>query len=372
MVIFPVKTSSQKAVLGVAFSVSVLAVIAVSLRLIAHAIAHKRWTPSDYFIIAACIFAVGLQSVSITGVFQAGIGYGHVTEIALEYGLEPITKLSQLIIPLQFLWVLSLSCTKISILYLYLKLFPIRWVVWSSYATIFIIIAWTIATILAGCFICRPFAFNWDKAIPGGSCGDQVTSFTVTGIINLITDVIVLLLPMRPLYQLQMATYKKVTLITVFGLGTLTCVISALRISILSTMDFTDITFTIPKANIFSGLEPCLAVVLASVPMMRPLLGQSAATPYGSGKKPVNTGAKSTGPKEVGDDGFERLDDDTSDLWLRPIGLQHRADASALRDTMPGDASEEDQDSLNWHERSGHIKGHGITVKQSFNVSERG
>lgn len=93
--------------------------------------------------------------------------------------------------------------------------------VWSSYVTMVIIVAWTIATILAGCLICRPFAYNWDKSIPGGSCGDQVTSFTITGVINLVTDVIVLLLPMRPLYQLQMATYKRVTLVAVFGLGTL-------------------------------------------------------------------------------------------------------------------------------------------------------
>jgi hypothetical protein len=162
-----------------------------------------------------------LQSISIAGVFHAGIGYGHVTDILVEYGLEPITKLSQLIIPLQFLWVLSLSCTKISILYLYILIFPIRWVVWGSYMTMSIIVAWTVATILAGCLVCQPFAFNWDKSIPGGSCGDQVTSFTITGIINLITDIVVLLLPMRPLYQLQMATFKRVTLVAVFGLGTL-------------------------------------------------------------------------------------------------------------------------------------------------------
>jgi hypothetical protein len=162
-----------------------------------------------------------LQSVSITGVFIAGIGYGYVVNIVPDYGLEPITMLSQLIIPLQFLWVLSLSCTKISILCLYLKIFPHRWMVWSSYATISIIVAWTIATILAGCLVCRPFAFNWDKTIINGSCGDQVTSFTFTGLINLITDIIVILLPMQPLYQLQMALYKKLTLGLVFGLGIL-------------------------------------------------------------------------------------------------------------------------------------------------------
>lgn len=238
MAAFPIVTHDQKAVLGVALAFSTLAVVAVSLRLLAHAIAHKKWTYSDYLIIAAYVrppetltavrvsndlqvFAVGLQSVSITGVFEAVIGYGHVTDIVLEHGPGPITKLSQLIIPLQFLWVLSLSCTKLSILCLYLRIFPFRWITWSSYATMSIIVAWTVATVLAGCLICRPFAFNWDKTITGGSCGNQVTSFTVTGVLNLVTDVVVLLLPMQPLYQLQMTMYKKVVFISIFGLGIL-------------------------------------------------------------------------------------------------------------------------------------------------------
>ncbi|RAR09007.1 integral membrane protein [Stemphylium lycopersici] len=346
MAMFPIQTRDQRTVLGISFSFSVLAVVAVSLRLTAHAVAKKRWTPSDYLLIAACTFAVSLQSISITGVFQAGIGYGHVTDITLEYGVEPITKLLQLLIPLQFLRVLSLSCTKMSILHLYRQIFPILpWVIWGSYVTASIVLAWTVAAVLTISFACRPFAFNWDKTIPGGKCSNQVTSLTATAVVNLVTDVMVLLLPMRPLYKLQMATYKKVTLFAVFGLGIFTCVISALRISVLSTMDFGDITFTIPKVNIFTGLEPCLAVILASIPMMRPLFGRLQTTPYGSCKKPAETKPRSEIPKGVSVDGFERLDDETRHLWLRPVGGDGCANASNLRETVPEDVSEEDAES---------------------------
>lgn len=102
-------------------------------------------------------------------------------------------------------------------------------------------------------------------------------------------------------------------------IGPSTCVISALRISVLSSMDFTDITYTIPRANIFSGLEPCLAVVLASVPMMRPLLGRSVYTPNGTGPK---SSAPSAGPKAdapAPGDGFQRLGDNSSQLCLQPL-----------------------------------------------------
>lgn len=54
-IIFPIETKAQRQVLGVALAFSILAVIAVCLRLLAHQLAQKKWTPSDYFIIAACV-----------------------------------------------------------------------------------------------------------------------------------------------------------------------------------------------------------------------------------------------------------------------------------------------------------------------------
>jgi hypothetical protein len=74
----------------------------------------------------------------------------------------------------------------------------------------------------------------------------------------------------------------------------------------------------------------------------------------------------------MSDDGFERLDDDTSHLWLRPMGLQHRADASALRQTMAENASGGDEESLGEHKVDDGTNNRGIKIKQSFHVSVRG
>ncbi|KAH8904243.1 hypothetical protein BR93DRAFT_930278 [Coniochaeta sp. PMI_546] len=60
-------------------------------------------------------------------------------------------------------------------------------------------------------------------------------------------------------------------LLTVSSLKT--CVVRAIRILTLSSMYLTDITYSIPQANIFSGLEPSVAIRLACIPLLRPLLG---------------------------------------------------------------------------------------------------
>lgn len=81
------------------------------------------------------------------------------------------------------------------------------------------IAAWAIGTVLAGLLICRPISMNWAPDTPGGTCGDQVLSFTITGVINLLTDVAVLAMPMPFLYKLQLPLYKKLVLVGVFSVG---------------------------------------------------------------------------------------------------------------------------------------------------------
>lgn len=57
--------------------------------------------------------------------------------------------------------------------------------------------------------------------MPGGKCGNQVLSYQVTGALNLVTDLVVLALPMRYLYGLNLALYKKVVLMISFAVGIL-------------------------------------------------------------------------------------------------------------------------------------------------------
>lgn len=57
--------------------------------------------------------------------------------------------------------------------------------------------------------------------VPQGHCGDQVTSYTVTGSINIVTDLLVLCLPLPYLLRLNMALYKKLVLTATFTVGLL-------------------------------------------------------------------------------------------------------------------------------------------------------
>ncbi|CAJ2506402.1 Uu.00g005320.m01.CDS01 [Anthostomella pinea] len=352
---FPIVTSAQRSVFAVAIIFAILPFIAVVLRLAAHRVAHRKLDSSDYFIVAAAVLAVSLEAISIT---------------AAEYGMEPITKLLKLVIPLQLTWALSLSCTKISILLLYMHVFPVTALIWTARATIVIIIMWATATILAGLLICKPLAFNWDQTIPGGSCGDQVLSFTITGIVNLITDIMALALPLPFLFQLQMKLYKKVVLMCVFSLGFLTCVVSGFRIKTLNTMDFADITYSIPQANIFSGLEPSVGVNLVCVPLLRPLFGRSGYSSSGTANYKGGSGSGMV-PGTIGKGSrlFEPLSDGSSQYRLRPVGPKYGATITTTEQPGTGATRHSEDSHSHGSDPAGDRDSKGIMVTHEWNVS---
>ncbi len=109
-----------------------------------------------------------------------------------------------------------------------------------------------------------------------------------------------------------------------------------------------------PESLIFSGLEPCLAVTLACVPMLRPLLGRVKDSFVGSGGGGTSGGGTGTGLSASGKLGsgkfpsknnppFEPLADDSSQYRLRPMGPKHVAEArAAQRSSWSGDSSEQE------------------------------
>lgn len=188
-------------------------------------------------------------------------------------------------IAVQVLWSTTVTFVKISILLLYCKIFPLAWFTWSARFVGVMCIGYTLGTILAAFLVCQPLPYYWDTTIEGGHCGNQFLSFILTGSINIATDITVLVLPIPSLLRLEMAHHKKLILIATFACGLFTCIIGALRLQAIVTIDFADYTYSIADAMTYSALEPALAIILACIPTLRPLLPSRTRQPDGSGPR---------------------------------------------------------------------------------------
>lgn len=74
-------------------------------------------------------------------------------------------------------------------------------------------------TVLGSIFECWPVAFFWDPTIKGGHCMNQyVVWFTNAGM-NILTDFIIVILPIRSIRSLNLPKRQRRLLILVFGLA---------------------------------------------------------------------------------------------------------------------------------------------------------
>ncbi len=144
-----------------------------------------------------------------------------------------------------------------------------------------------IGLILQAFLICRPFAKNWDPLLPG-TCGSSTASFLADGIINIVIDLTMIILPMPLVWQLQMSQQRKLALSAVFALGILyvfpsalscfivlmtsdrVCTITIIRVVIAVQFDIDDVTYDIVKVAIVTDLETCMGIIVACLPMFPP------------------------------------------------------------------------------------------------------
>ncbi len=83
-----------------------------------------------------------------------------------------------------------------------------------------VLISHGIASVFAATFECTPLAHLWDKTI-AGHCFNAVAFYRLASLPNIITDVLMLCLPMPMIWQLKLSTARKISLTFVFLTGSM-------------------------------------------------------------------------------------------------------------------------------------------------------
>ncbi|KAI9670004.1 MAG: hypothetical protein M1831_007040 [Alyxoria varia] len=189
---------------------------------------------------------------------------------------------------------------KMSIIFLYLRLFGIhrrfRIAAWIAVA---ILAANMISITLVAIFTCSPPNAFYDPTVKATYCIDDLKLSWAQASLNVITDVIVILLPVRELCNLQISFKKKAGLAMLFALGGLTVVLSILRIVYYQQFDATDPSYS-SRQNAFAAPgEVCLAIILACAMTWRPLV-ESIITTIGGRFSRLTYGSKGSGSGRSG------------------------------------------------------------------------
>lgn len=129
-----------------------------------------------------------------------------------------VERIFKLLMAFECVYTTSVALIKISILCLYLRIFPSRGFRTATYVVGASIIAWWIALLGVSVFQCRPFYVFWNHTVQG-SCLAMQTAFIANAAPNVVQTVIVLAMPVEKIWGLHTSRAQKLRLFTTFGLG---------------------------------------------------------------------------------------------------------------------------------------------------------
>ncbi|KAK7756160.1 hypothetical protein SLS62_001752 [Diatrype stigma] len=117
--------------------------------------------------------------------------------------------------------ILNLACypiIKISILLLYLRIFVTNRIHMLSWGGIIFLSCMCIANTLVAMFACTPVRGFFDSSVPA-MCIDDVKFYWCTAILNVVTDLYILILPIPVVWKLQTTLKRKIAISLIFTIG---------------------------------------------------------------------------------------------------------------------------------------------------------
>lgn len=103
----------------------------------------------------------------------------------------------------------------------YRLLESIRAYVYTLYLVGFVIVGYSVALTLALLFACSPLEKNWTPSILEGSCINRPGAYLATAVTNTVSDIVLIIIPVRVVWKLRLRFAEKLGAIIVFGIGCL-------------------------------------------------------------------------------------------------------------------------------------------------------
>ncbi|OAA58118.1 integral membrane protein [Niveomyces insectorum RCEF 264] len=234
----------------------------------------------DYTIVVALAFSIVLSTMMCLAIEH---GYG-MHRVDIPVPLLQVTLEQFFIAQTPYKVVVGLN--KVATILLYLRIFTTRTFRMAAYVVLFIVTAWTVATIGATIGQCVPIEGAWNKKVKA-TCIDSNVFWVAYAVGNIITDVMVLALPIPPVLALKLNTRSKVMLCGIFLLGGFVTVTSIIRVTSVqnSLKNLSDQTYNFIQRGIWTLIEANLGTISTCLPVLKQPLGRIFPRMFGSTKK---------------------------------------------------------------------------------------
>ncbi|KIM94157.1 hypothetical protein OIDMADRAFT_60991 [Oidiodendron maius Zn] len=224
---------------------------------------YNHFGVDDWLILFALLI-----SITMTGLIyeQARNGFGlHADQVLHENYLNAMKYL----MVSQILYKSALGFAKMSMLFLYLRIFTGRIFRISAYTVMFIVISSAIGTIFPNIFQCRPIEKAWNLSLPG-ECISMSKIWYASSACDIATDVMIILLPISQLPRLKLPKVHKVALGGLFCIGIFIIATSISRMTTLGPLIVAkDPTYYLSTVSCWMAVEVNTSIICACVPPLK-------------------------------------------------------------------------------------------------------
>jgi hypothetical protein len=162
------------------------------------------------------------------------------------------------------------------VLFLYLRIFPGRFVRFAIYTTMGFVIIPTAVILTLQIIQCRPISHIWEgwrNADSEAECFDLHTLVYTAAGFTIVQDLVMLLLPLPSVYQLKVEKRAKWGIAVMFSLGIFITFTSCIRLRYIAVFDRSiNPTWDYTEVIIWTGLEVAVAIIVACMPAIGVIL----------------------------------------------------------------------------------------------------
>ncbi|KAH6606012.1 PTH11-like G-protein-coupled receptor [Trichoderma cornu-damae] len=246
---------------------SILALLIMGVRLCGRKYARQPFNTGDYLTMAACVCALtrlGLIHIVLTwgtnNISAAERKVHHFTSQEI-YRREVGSKLSvaNRVFYNSYLWL-----QKLVLMDLYRRLIlNLPYEKWLIRSYLFVLFA-TYAVVQVLTFSeCRPFYLYWQVVPDPGPCAQAQLQLVVLGVLNIVTDFMLLVMPIPVIIKLKAPTARKAQLLTLFTLGIFIIAITIIRLPINSSHPYSQVNRTT-----WASTELLTAAIVVNAPTL--------------------------------------------------------------------------------------------------------
>ncbi|KAL2827120.1 hypothetical protein BJY01DRAFT_255788 [Aspergillus pseudoustus] len=261
--------SRQPLLLSVVILFIVVSTIAVLLRLASRKVGHIKWQLDDTLVILGWLTFNAFMGLTIADIRHGGVGL-HQASVST----TALSNWAKFLLASSLVYIYAVGFPKLAIVVLYITSFSShrasKIICYITGITLCVSIA---ANTAAGFAICRPLHALWDGGI-AEHCFNINAWFRYGRVVNIVSDVVMLVLPVPHVVKLNLRPGVKLAVLATFLLGSVGLIASVIGFTRISTTNaVADNTWSAAQIFLWStveiGMYHVAACMIAYLPLAR-------------------------------------------------------------------------------------------------------